>query len=269
MLVSFELPHIIQQLAENSGVTPEQFYWNKIIAVCGPGGSRVDAVTAWLDNQSQLTGCIQPNWRVEPATGRTALPNYNLWLYDRVNYNKPIADDLAWLQTHYNTAGVSLVQKHHNPNHLNDLLSEDLRSHVDYLYITPSNNPELLIDMVWEFVAKTILMPPWRPYLFGFANDSVPTKEIINELIYGNLLSYASKKYVFSVDVKFIDYADVVSDSGSYKICQLLGVEVPEHQHKIWQRGLAAGKAQEKIYIYGQTWSRDDVARIYKDVIKL
>jgi hypothetical protein len=267
--VSFELSHIIQQLAENSGETPDQFRWNKIIAVCGPGGSRVDAVTAWLDNQLSLTGCIQPNWRIEPATGRTALPNYNLWLYDRFSYNKPINDDLSWLQSHHSESGVSLVQKHHNPDHLNDLLWEDLRPRVNYLYITPSSNPELLIDMVWEFVTKTILRPPWRPQLYGFSKDSAPTKELVSELIRGNLLSHIHKVYNFSVDVNFIDYTDIVSLEGSYKICQLLDIQVPEYQHEIWRRGLAAGQAQPCVHTFGIEWTRDDVAKIYNEVIKL
>lgn len=266
--MSFELHNIVQQIADNSGTTTDQYRWNKIIAICGPGGSRVDAVTAWLDNQSSQTGCIQPNWRIEPATGRTALPTYNLWLFDRFNYNKPIVDDLAWLQTHYNKAGVSLIQKHHNPTHLNDLLCEDLRPHVDYLYITASSDPELLIDMTWEFIAKTILQPPWRPHLFGFSKNSIPTTESINELIFGNLLSQVNRVYNFSVDVNFIDYADLVSETGSYKICQSLNIEVPEFQHEVWRRGVAAGKSPQQVYNYGITWSRDDVARIYEQVIK-
>lgn len=269
IVVSFELPYILKQIADQSGTTIDQYRWSKIIAVCGPGGSRVDAVTAWLDNQPSLTGSIQPNWRIEPATGRTALSSYNMWLFDRFNYNKPINDDLSWLQSHHNKdTGVALVQKHHNPDHLNDLLWDDLKSHVDYLYIVPSKDPEVLIDMVWDFAAKTLLQPPWRPYLFGFSNDKPCSKEIIEEMIFSNLLTNISKTYNFSVDVKYIDYNDIVSEPGSYKLCQLLGIEVPEQQHEIWRRGLVVGKSLTQVEVYGMHWSRDDVARIYKEVIK-
>lgn len=266
--MSCTLPQIIQELSDHSSVAVDQYFWSKIFVICGPGGSRIDAVTAWLDNQSVLTNRVDNNWRIDVATGKTALPNYNLWFYDRFNYGKQYDDDLYWLSHYYRPQGLTLCQKHHNPDHLNDMLLEELRPKVTYVYILPSREREALVDMVWEFAIKTLLQPPWRPHVFGLGLGAIYSKQLVLETAYWLFHKHVTTEAKFSVDVKYIDYLDIVGDRGSRKLCELLGFETSETEHEIWQRGVRSGRGPDRVEVYGDVWTRQEFGEIYDDVIK-
>ena len=265
--MSFDLHHIIQQLTDNYGIAQDQYRWRTAFVICGPGGSRVDAVTAWLDNQPTLTQNVYQNWRIEPATGRTALPNYSLWFYDRFNFGKKYDDDLYWLKNNRDDQGSVLVQKHHNPDHLHQMLWPELQPWVQYLYIDPGKIKHNIVNMVWEFAVKTLLLPPWRPHVFGLGHGHPFDPSIILDNARALFRHYSVKENIFETPVNVVDYADIISDQGSYAICKLLDITVSEYQHEIWRRGVAAGHAPTVIESYGITWSKSQFADLYDEVI--
>jgi hypothetical protein len=260
--VSFELPHIINELCAHQGVAVDQYSWREIIVVAGTGGTRVDAVAAWLNDQSSLTGIQAPRWTIATHSGKTNSAVYTHWFFERFHRGKNYDEDLYWLQHTYRPDGKILIQRHHDIDQLDPLLWNNIRSHVRYIHIEPSDRRELSIKQVWEFIAKSILQLPLRPEYGDFNRDMVLTRA---RRMFWNHLQRNNK---FSVPVKVINYEDVVSERGSYRLAELLEIEISNHQHKIWAKGVTAGHSPDSVDFLGESWHLHEIEAVYDLVIR-
>lgn len=243
------------------GVTTDQYRWRDIVVVCGDGGTRVDAVTAWLNDQQSLTGMVSPKWQINTASGKTTSSAYNHWFFNWFKHGKDFADDLTWLENTYYAQGKQLIQRHHDVEYLDPLLPEHIRQHITYIHIEPGDDRNLVIKQVWEYVVKSILRFPLDTEYRDFGKPVVLAKA--RRMFYNHL----RRRQFFSVPTLKINYKDVVSASGSYVLSQLLDIEITPYQHELWRRGVTAGDSPLKVDFLGYTWCVDELESIYDEVI--
>lgn len=260
--LNFFLQHF--SLQQNKPV--KDLRWRRMIVVGGPGGSRTDFVTAWLDDQPSLTGCTKPNWKIQPSSGRTALDAHCYWAESNFRLRKDVSQEVDWLRANYSETGPVLCQKYHDPTPMYTMLPSDILANVDTIYIKCDLTRDAVCTMTWEFFVKSMLKQVWDPRLFGYIKSYPYNETIVHDYIRGLIHHTLTTDIMLNPATRVVQYSDIVSERGSYILGELLNFDVEPAQHQTWCCGLQAAQTENRARGYGRDWFRSEVEDLYDEV---
>ena len=247
----------------------------KLKLVTGLGGSRMDFVAGWLGT---LPGWINNQWQVDPVTGQSNGYMRFTKAIDsmQTDLTTLLADHQLQLSQNnqYNWAGAC----HGFGVKRNNLLPFIEEGTVELLNIVVE--PKYLNEIVWNFIVKTFLYQ--ERDLFNLLNynspwlidrrikidqpDAVITDQyrckFLHNMIAGSIESITKETRLnFSeqgISSTIILYSEIIKDSGSEYLENLLGLEVHKPHHRLWKNMLPLSFSPDTMPAWGHTWKRAD-----------
>lgn len=262
-----DLNFFLQHFSLQQHKPVDQLQWRRMIVIGGPGGSRTDFVTGWLDDQYSLTGCTKPNWKIQPSSGRTALDAHCYWAESNFRLRKDVSQEVDWLRAHYSPTGPVLCQKYHDPTPMYTMLPSDILQKTDTVYIKCDPTRDSVCSMIWEFMIKSMLKRTWDPALFGYIPGYPYSDTIVRDHVRGLIQHTLTTEIMLNPATHIVSYSDIVSERGSYVLGELLKFDVDHEQHVIWRRGIQAAQTETRAQGYGREWTRSEVEDIYDEVV--
>lgn len=251
---------------------PGKFCWGHCYLVRADGGARSDFVTAWLSHL-ETSQTLKTQWTIAVRTGQTRM-HLSCQTFDRAFFKQETDTAyLDWILGVQQRNAPLIAQKTHSP-YVVDLLPAALIPYTTLINVIIELDD--LVDIVWEFFAKTYLSRGFNPTMLGFMFPADQLEKVITDQDKVQILEIAMKKTIevlfvstirprivpnTTLDIKNITYKDVVSTQGSYILTDLLNIEVSNTDHAAWAKAIPMAVSPVVVDMFGKTWAKSDLYR--------